>query len=417
MVNSSQKKRAILVLLPVLAGFGPILSVVDLAGVNIFAFRLMVMIGYGAIFLGVWRHPTLKKTIRPFLYFFFLWVLWATTAIFWTYNINELVSGLLTLIFGILSSIFVMLLVKRSDDIATIRLGWMVGAVIFCGFGLVEQFSDWHFPSSWYDQQSDHAKPFIIMSTFGNPNNFGAFLTLSIALLFGIRKKISIATWALFALFFFLLFLTGNRIGMIGVVIVMFLRFSKSITLMLSLTPLLAVLLLNLTMLARYIDHPELTALISLTESSSGSCSSVEIRLNMARVAIVGLSDTYMLGVGAGNFSQIVPRLGLEGFTCGITDPHNWFFEIAGEYGLIALVCYCCSLIAVVVLARRPESLSQKLGVYPTILLVGFIFAAAGNSSFTSPPMNWVFYGLLIALSASSHSRKKLTGMSIAWKS
>jgi hypothetical protein len=405
-VNSTQIKRAILVLLPALAGFGPILSVVDLAGVNIFAFRLMLMIGYGAIILGVWPHPTLKKSILPFLYFFFLWVLWATAAVFWTYNVNELVSGLLNLIFGILSSIFVMLLVKRSDDIAMIRLGWMVGGVIFCGFGLVELFSDWHFPSSWYDRQPDYAQPFIIMSTFGNPNNFGAFLTLSIALLFGTRKKISIATWALFALFFFLLFLTGSRIGMIGVVIVMFLRFSKSIILMFSLTPLLAVLLLNLTVLARYVDHPELTALISLTENSSDYCSSVNIRLNMVRVAMVGLFDSYMLGVGAGNFSQIVTRFKLDNFTCGITDPHNWFFEIAGEYGLIVFLCYCCSLIAVAVLARRPESLSQKSGVYPTILLVGFIFASAGNSTFSSPPMNWVYYGFFVSLSASSHSRK-----------
>lgn len=380
----------------------------DLAGVNIFAFRLMLIIGYGVIILGIWPHPTLRKSIIPFLHFFFLWVLWATTAVFWTFNINELFSGLLTLIFGILSSIFVMLLVKRSEDTAMIRLGWIVGAVIFCGFGLVEQFSDWHFPSSWYDQQPDYAKPFIIMSTFGNPNNFGAFLTLSIALLFGIRKKISIATWALFALFFFLLFLTGNRIGIMGVVIIMFLRFSKSIILMLSLAPLLAVLLLNLTVLARYIDHPELTALILLTENSFDSCSSVVIRLNMAHVAIVGLFETYTLGVGAGNFSQIVPLFNLGSFTCGIEDPHNWFFEIAGEYGLIVLVFYCCSLIAVFFRTRRPESLSQKSGIYPTILLVGFIFASAANSTFSNPPMNWVYYGLLISLTASSHCRNDL---------
>lgn len=391
-------------LLPILAGFGPVFSLMTVAGINIFAFRLVIILGYLAILFGVSPHSSLDKSALPFLQFFLLWTLWSALAVFWTYDVEVLASGIVTLLFGLLTSLFIMMLVKRSEDAAMIRLGWLAGAVIFCGIGLIEQFSDWHLPSLWYDNQPDYVQPFIIMSTFGNPNNFGAFLTLSITLLFGVRKKLTLGTWSLFGLFFFLLFLSGNRIGMIGVVIVSFLRFSRSQFPMLTLAPLLVILILNLPELAKIIDHPELNALISLTERVAVFCSSVEIRWRMALVMMGGLFDTDMLGVGAGNFSEIVPRLHLDSLTCGITDPHNWFFELAGEYGIVLIACYVWSLVKVCIRARQPESLLQRSGFSVVILMTGFIFASASNSTFSGPPMNWVFYGFLLSLSQLRHS-------------
>lgn len=398
-LKSLAPKQLLLALLPLLAGFGPVLEVASLAGFNLYAFRLVVILAFVSILLRVWRVTGVDQKAYPFFVLGLVWLIWGNALAISAYDLEAAVRGLILLGFGLLTSSLMLLAVKSTKDVSAVTNGWLVVSVVLCGFGILEYFTDWHLASKWYELQPDYAKPFIVMATFGNPNDFGAFLVLAVALILSRKGQNTGLMWVLFGLFSFLIFLTGNRIGLISIVFMLLFRFSRSPVRTVCYVFGLSALLLNLEGISRYFGYPQLESLLTLLDSTPNECSSVQIRVNMGYVTVQGLIDSVLLGFGPGNFGSIVRSLDFQKLTCGIVDPHNWFLEIAGEYGLLISVGYLTSLIWVFRSASSPTSLARHSGMSPLILMTGFVFAASTSSSFAGLPMNWLYFGILIATS------------------
>ena len=76
-------------------------------------------------------------------------------------------------------------------------------------------------------------------------------------------------------------------------------------------------------------------ALISINSSQHSSF----IRMNLYLDELYATFQSFMLGVGPGNFQyNIYPQFN----TLGIINPHNWWLEILCQYGFLVFIGYCC---------------------------------------------------------------------------
>ena len=210
-LKSLAPKQLLLALLPLLAGFGPVLEVASLAGFNLYAFRLVVILAFVSILLRVWRVTGVDQKAYPFFVLGLVWLIWGNALAISAYDLEAAVRGLILLGFGLLTSSLMLLAVKSTKDVSAVTNGWLVVSVVLCGFGILEYFTDWHLASKWYELQPDYAKPFIVMATFGNPNDFGAFLVLAVALILSRKGQNTGLMWVLFGLFSFFLYKYWSR--------------------------------------------------------------------------------------------------------------------------------------------------------------------------------------------------------------
>ncbi|WP_335384875.1 O-antigen ligase family protein [Neobacillus drentensis] len=130
------------------------------------------------------------------------------------------------------------------------------------------------------------------------------------------------------------------------------------------------------------------------------------IRMNLYLNSLYATFQSFMLGVGPGNFQyNIYPMFN----TLGIINPHNWWLEILTNYGFVVFVGYCCFFIFI--LSRlysifRLDKKNNSLALTYLLSYCGFIFACLSPSSlFYFWPM-WFFYGVSLAYIAKKKDLK-----------
>ena len=133
--------------------------------------------------------------------------------------------------------------------------------------------------------------------------------------------------------------------------------------------------------------------LISINSSQHSSF----IRMNLYLDELYATFQSFMLGVGPGNFQyNIYPQFN----TLGIINPHNWWLEILCQYGFLVFVGYCCFYGYVVYhlfTIYRADKKNNQLALGLLLGWIGFFLACIDPSSMFYSWSMWLFFGVSLA--------------------
>src|SRR5690606_12671218 len=107
---------------------------------------------------------------------------------------------------------------------------------------------------------------------------------------------------------------------------------------------------------------------------------STSARINLILTGINSILDTFLFGVGAGNFQFHVNG---SYDTNGIVNPHNWWLEVSTNYGVDVFVFYLAFLIFLFRKLWQIYKQNNEASLLAFCLLlsyVGFVIACIGPS-------------------------------------
>jgi len=239
---------------------------------------------------------------------------------------------------------------------------WVIVIFLFLGLAMIEHLTTLHLPISRFSQGMQPHLAYRPTAVFVNENNYAVFLSLSFPFL--------LARWRYFPNLWnrvctglglltgvYLLYVTGSRINYIILLISVFLYswFLTSRGARLKVFSALMLLVLGTWMIfglslsaARGYMVTELVEIVrpffKLVDLPEGgdypvTNNSIAIRINMIRNGAQFIIQTWGAGVGVGNFEAWVQNFAVYN-TNGFVNPHNWWIELATEYGLIVALGY-----------------------------------------------------------------------------
>jgi len=360
-------RHTVLFALPILVVAGPYLPIVSLGGFNLFASRAIVLICTVAPFVvrGGTRRP--RGPVSTLLAVSTLWVIWGLMSIFWVAG----PSGLDGVIRGV----------------AVVTLGGLTSVAL------------WHLKAD----SDERVLRLIVIATFGNANNYGAFLVLTTPILLfhlGTRGGGRRLATILLPISFLMAVLTTSRLAVIAVSIVLLAHLFMSHTGRFRTIMLItAVALLgSATLRSVSIDIPLLLEAARVVQTGVSLEGSNLIRLNLSLAGIDMLAESNGVGVGPGGYAELMSG-GYSGFeTAGFTQPHNWWIEILAEFGVVVLLGFTCTLMAWLARgarALRHEDQRGRLGLLLVTGIVAYGMAGLASSSYLADSTNWLFVGTL----------------------
>ena len=398
-------EKVVLFLLPPLAVVGPWLPIIPIRGFNLFAFRAVVL---AAVVLPLLLAPALGWLRNGVVLLYgavgALWVGWGLLAAFWAPDPVAAVVNAMGAAFGFLTALaLVNLRGNTTVGIRWLLRGWVAGAAVAGLVAVWELTTGGHLPGTWVSDVPAYALRFIAVSTFDNPNNYGAFLLLVTAILLHMleraqRLRTRLALVGLVTVSAALCVLTTSRIavGGIGMLLLLYLIWGARNR--------LAAAGVGLAIVGGYYAALEMTGVTQLVSPSVllQSLTAEEsnlIRLNLTLSGLQMVVSSYGLGVGGGNFNYLVEN-GKAGYWTGaITDPHNWWIEVLSQYGVLVFGAYVAFFAYTGVQAAsamRRQSAQHSRGIL--VFIAAFAISGLAGSSYMMQTTNWLFTATILML-------------------
>jgi glycosyltransferase involved in cell wall biosynthesis len=417
-LSASLVDNFIVYLLPLTAALGPYLLPLHVLGINAYAFRLLVICACLYVVVTTVHRRSSRLTRWSGLYALLgaVWILWGVAAHLWAAKTSHLFD-LLDVILGFAAAVPIVLLSDGNADarLHSLRLGWVSAYVVDAVVAVWELASNHHLPGYYASHASPWKLHHVVMATFENPNNYSAFVTLSLPFLWwsfvlasGIRKYVY-GFW--FLTIPALLALTAGRLGILGVgieLILLVVIYVRSLRSMLAAAGglLSMYVIFRLCLLFSASDQEKITHSFS-TPAFAGHepLGSIGERINLVRNGLHFVRLSHGLGFGPGSFEYLMSH----GFgiypTGGIINPHNFWIEVLVEYGVIVFLGLVFCLTAVALAAFRhlrhqlaSTSNTQTASAAVVVGLSGYLFAAVEHSSYINQPVNWVFLASMVGI-------------------
>jgi hypothetical protein len=165
-------------LLPVLAALGPYVLPLDLAGINLFAFRVLILLM--AAFStpltsasGWWFNKLACRAILLGV----LWLVCGIVSLLWTPSLPEGIADIISIGFGF-ALLLVLLNVRahESQNLHLVRIGWVIAFLVTGAVAAWEITTGQHLYSNMYDKRPHYFDGTVVQSTLGRPEAYGLFL-------------------------------------------------------------------------------------------------------------------------------------------------------------------------------------------------------------------------------------------------
>jgi len=405
-------RYTLIFLIPVTAALGSYLFPLKLGIVTLYGFRIMVFLVAILSPIFLIRIEWLKSIVsRLFITLGSLWISWGTLSILWAPDWHRAILDVLHVIFGY-AVVFSLLNLRAytSRGLLVLSKGWLGAFMVTMVVAIWEIISGRHLPSSFTEQTPYYAQLGVVASTFGNPNNYGAFLVLAfpfmlLLYLWETRFYFRILYFAFLILWPFLIMLSASRLALIGFGVEV-LTFGVLYLLSFRRIPSSLVVYIFFLALAGIFLDPEfrLYEKIYNIYSEIDSGGSIVVRVNLALNALWMIYKTSGRGVGAGGFEIIHEQGSVPYWTDGIINPHNFWLEILSEYGIIIFLLFVTCYFVLFYLSFKKLLNKKHLGkervvnLMVVVALAGYFFAAITNSSYLEQPTNWVFLASILSM-------------------
>ena len=354
------------------------------------------------------------RNIRPFL-FLAGWTILNLASYIWAMD-KMLVLGCTSRILHYMA--LFLIYDKLFEDPRLLRsFHWFLFflVLLYVGTALVEMFTFKHLPVSRH-----YGKGFFMPSgPFYNENNLASYLLLfSPFLLFA--PKISGKRWLgvlsapVILVILVIMVIQGARIAMLALGAFLAYFVIVQTTWKTKLILLLALFLLAGGIYARY--HREarlLYQVFKLETSTLGSerksiyMSSIQIRVQLIKETLDMATRSGFIGVGGGNYE---PNMQGDAIfrTAGITNPHNYFMELLGNWGLPGLLgflyLYFYWLAGLWKLYRKSTGADRQRYLMYLISLLLFVPSSSVPSSIRWDYFVWIYFA---AVNSTLHTRPR----------
>lgn len=411
------KKRIYLSLLVTSAALGSYLLQFNFAGINLYAFRILIIL---AVFLALGaKQGTLvlpwSLPVKFYILLACLWVVWSISSLFWTPSQTDGLKEVIAIAFGLaVGVVFLFLGAYTPQGLDALRRGWLWAYFLTGLVALWERLSGHHLPSAYVQNAAEYVLQRVLISTFGNPNNYSTFAVLSFPFLlwsFRLSKELLQRILCLVLLLSVALVLaeTGSRLALIAYILqlVLWLTFSRDFQgkaiIIVVCGLVLSVLGMGIANRGQYVLWKKFSQLPMELGVAGGSISR---RVNLALNGLWLMYASYGLGTGAGSYEYIV-RSGQAKFpTWDAVNPHHLWIEVFSQYGVwvgMAFGLWWFFSVVILIRARRVVSVSKgamRAAIEATLLgSIGYILVVAVPSSFLPLPVNWVFTATVLAVS------------------
>ena len=417
-MNGIVLRRLYLSLIFAFVAIGPNMPAVGLSGL-----RLLVLIFlFFALVRSVNSGWRVNKIQKNYFYLAIAWIFFGALGCLWVDDIYAGIKELLDVFFGLMLALVVVDLGRRDRFVAeSVSFGWAFAYSITLLVAFWELSTGQHLQNSYSLNLPDYALSRIyVMSTFGNPNNYGAFLVLSFPfLIFGyIQAPNKIAKFLMMVLLLTLplvLIFTASRGAFIGVLVVALVFFGlkngwrKIYYFVFAFLVSAVIFYLLFDLFEQFSDDLfifEKFAVLQDVKEEGSLSERFAITVNGLYIAL----SSFGMGVGPNGFSTAVVRPEVP-YQIVATNPHNFGVEILSQYGLIVFSLFIILLwkiFAFHALNIRSNFLSAKeknLGITVLASLVGYLFASSLNSSYISQPQNWTYIGVIVLLTSCAQDR------------
>jgi O-antigen ligase len=403
--------QLILLLMPTLAAVGPNVGF-GLAGVTLYAFRLAVVIALPVLLLILGGRIRLRFSARMLLALVAVWTAWGLASLAWTPDPMAGASEVFSLMIGSGAALAIAISAELAPDAMNqLRRGW-VTAFVITGLVAYWELRTGRHLQSHYTETTPVDSQGVLISTFGNPNGYAAFLVLAFPFLAwsaGIAKRFA-RIWAVTLCIAApgLVVLTLGRLGLVALALeaitltVLNMRRGAS-----SALGVLAIgVLIGGVVLAALQFSPETVDKVlhlGLEFHRGGSASA---RLNLMLSGLQFTTDSFGFGTGAGSFERMIESGSANFDTYGAINPHNFWIEILSQYGIIVFSLVVAWLVHVsgrMWRAVRVNKAGDATQYWPPMAaitaMLGYVFAALASSRFLAEPCNWVFLSTLMVIS------------------
>lgn len=352
--------------------------------------------------------------VGRYLLFFVLWLLWAVISLFWagvTVNSARHVEAITV---GTAMIALSLLFLSDERGARSLHRLWLIASGVFVGIAIWEVVTGTHLNGSG-EANYVGIRWTYPSAVFWNPNDLATFLALALPFMFGwltlpkggTLGKGLVATLALASFWFVML--TGSRANIIaclaGAVLAVLLpgatgwresirggvvgllpRDNRRWQFIMVVLVMGGVLFLSMCSFfsSAIASHLELFGTLPRQVSSiNAEDSSIMVRIDLVRNGFAFLGQTNYLGVGAGAFETWMTNRSVY-YTGGIVNAHNWWLEMAVDYGLpifgLLLIVYLGLLWNMFDIFRR--SRDDMLKAVSLATLVALVeFPVAGTSS------------------------------------
>lgn len=386
---------------------------------TIYAYRtLVVLLSVTSLLLFArldwWKFPV----ARAYAALGAAWVFWAAVTAFRAPSIDRALVEVAALGFGFVTGLTMLQL--RSyvlPALHALRRGWVLAFLATGAIAVWELTTGQHLPSSAVERAGQGQLQGIAISTFGNQNNYAAFLLLTAPFLFWSHAASRFRTLRAFyaaclLLLPGLLVLTASRVSLLGLAAevgllwLMVPRYRSRLLayfLVLGGLGLAVVQYLELELRMLY----ELS--VVLEGGGVGGGGSIAKRWNLLLAGLWLLVGSSGLGIGPGGFEVLFRQRQVPFDTGGLVNPHNFWIEVLSQYGVLifgAFVLWVVYLALQVEQARRRAPVTREAletrRVTETILvgLAGYMFAALANSTYMTQSTNWMFWASVVVMAS-----------------
>ncbi len=408
--------RAALTLAPVTAVLRDYLPSLYISDHPVSPFRVLI----ATMALVVLARPAkqewlLLRTNRTFITAMFIWLGWGALSLLWSPDPDRGKIELLAILFGFAIVVAVLSFCNGNEDrYRALRIGWTIALAIACGIGIFEYVTGHHLGSQHEEFMAKHysGRQFV-QSSFGNENNFAAFLLIAIPFVVHgvvVGKRLRILHFGLLLVACFGLALTNSRTGFFGLIVesavglFMLVRCRR-----LRRSALIAVLIATALVVMVSKNERIEQKLHGLASDTGIVDSSWRLRKNQMMNGLTFLADTAGIGVGAGGFqSSVIDRGKYDTHVWHgtLVDPHATVIEIGSQYGILVLVFalvvakqqFSCVRKAFIATQGERRTSAPHVAWVAGLGMAGAACGSFANSTSLAVPTNWVFLGSLLAI-------------------
>lgn len=406
--------------------FGAAFLTVNLGLFTLFPYRIFLLILLAIFFIKTFFSGKIilyQKNISWYLLLLLFWLGYSIISIAWSISKGDAIRNILFLIMGVLLIYFSTYYIDNEKDLRRLFVLWLTcfGALIIIGFW--EHLTGNHFPISKHYNELRSWLMFRPTGVFHNPNDYAAFLSISIP--FGLamyrynRKILYRLLGIVFVLSaFYLIIETGSRANIIAVlleIIFIFLflmNINRKTKFILTVSILIIVLFLFFgNNISQYYDKifVEITSIgrqVDLMEGSMG------VRINLIKNSLLFLYKTAGFGVGAGNAEYYMADFSQYN-TYGILNPHNWWLEILVNYGLLVFAGYLLFYFGIIfnlwkIFKKSLSKIEKMICESLLVSLVGFFFASMSSSSILAFTPQWLLFAFALSFINYFHRKKEI---------
>ena len=380
-------------------------------------FRLSILFLMLYVILTSLKSPSSTKIIpksdnRYSVNFMLFWLSYSLISIIWVKDYTSAIRDIYFIFSGVICAVVFSMYLKSK------RQFWIV-------FNIMQMMVIFHNIVGWYEvitrdyrfiskenllfySTTDQRIP---ISLLGNPNDFAtlALLGLSVALTcLHINKSIWFKLLSILLIFsnVFLIVLSLSRANILGmfVLFALYLLLSRKtrVRVMVGVGLIICAFIFAFSP-STYNDVIYfLSKLFSFNVSThTWYLNSESVRINLIRNGLFFLMKTFGLGTGVGNITYWMNNYALY-YTAGVTNIHNWWFEILTGYGVFVFIFYIIFYFNIfkdtINIYKNTESDFDKNIAFGILLfMTAFIIASISSSSNISNEWLWVYWGTVIA--------------------